>query len=66
MKGITFSDLKEAKEYQSKKKQQGWLTVITRIPGGYKVAIKGEAPEWKNAPEVKNVSDALKDEDELP
>ena len=66
MKGITFTNLREAKEYQSKKRQEGYLTERTPIAGGYVVYIIGEAPEWKNAPEVENVSDATKDEDELP
>jgi len=66
MKGITFNNLQEAKEYQSKKRQQGYLTERTRITGGYVVYITGETPEWKNAPEVNNLRNALKDEDELP
>ena len=62
MKGITFHDLREAKEYQSKKRQEGYLTQRTRTDGGYVVVITGEAPEWENAQEVENVSDAIKDE----
>lgn len=65
MKGITFTNLRDAKEYQSKKRQEGYLTERTRIAGGYVVYITGEAPELKNTPEVKTVSDAIKDEDEL-
>ena len=66
MKGITFNNLQEAKEYQIKMSQQGHLTERTRIPGAYKVTITGKAPEWKNDTKVNNVSDAIKDEDELP
>lgn len=66
MKGITFHNLGEAKEYQNKKRQEGCLTRRTRTDGGYVVAITGEAPEWRNAPEVENVSDAIKYEDQLP
>ena len=62
MKGITVHDLREAKEYQSKVRKQGYLTRITRTVGGYVVVITGEAPEWENALEVENLSDAIKDE----
>lgn len=66
MTGITFNNWQEAKEYQSRMRKQGCLTKITKILGGYKVTLSGEASEWKNAPEVENVGDAIKDEDELP
>lgn len=69
MKGITFNNLQEAKEYQSEMLQQGYLTKRTKIDGGYVVYITGENPRWKNAPNapvVENLSDALKDEDESP
>lgn len=66
MKGISFTNLQEAREYQSTMKRQGYLAKIISVQGGYRVVSTGEAPEWKNDTKINNVSNALKDEDELP
>lgn len=63
--GVTFTDLKEANDYQSSMRKQGIVTKRIKISGGYRVIPIGEAPEWKNSKRLENISDALKNEDKL-
>ena len=40
--GITFSDLRDAKEYMDSKNAEGYSTYYRKVGGSYKVYIVGE------------------------
>jgi hypothetical protein len=62
MGGITFYNIKDAKEYQSSKRKQGIVINIQKIIGGYRAILVGDAQEWKNDSNVTSLDNILNDE----
>ena len=57
-------DIKEAKEYQNKMRQQGIVIKVQKIIGGYRATRVGEAYERKNESSVNGrLNEILEDED---